>query len=275
MISLLASYPKSGSTWLRFILAYYFYEEYDVDWDISQGRIKLTKFDADQVPASPSEFNPLVARPAFIKTHGVKTANGYKCQNIKESNILESLVFNKKYLIVRNPMDVIISYVAFEQRNPLGLRHFKTDLTEAVDRFKNQGLLPNYTGKWDEYHNAWLDNADVTIIRYENLLVDSFNIVSAVLEENGVTVNTSKLSSAIAATEFNKLKQLEQKSASEKARKEEPKQQTNPDSQNYTFFRHGKKGTYKNVFTAEQKNQYLETFGPTMIRLGYNLEDFS
>ena len=267
MIVWLASYPKSGNTWLRLFLDSYFsniknnfnlggfLEEKDLkeqninyynyleivkNWKVLQDKINLN-----------GKIN-------LLKTHNAMCT----INNIKFSD--KSNTAGVIYLI-RDPRDVLISY-----SKHLGQTH-KDVLNGMLDP-QNSELATDKSGKdfrrtimgkWNDHYNSWMSykENEILVIKYENLIKDTANqflkILSYLKKINNFEINQNYLKLAIEKTSFTKLQLNERKYGFKEATKHTP------------FFRSGKSNQWKNELEPEIRSTIEKEFELEMKGLGY------
>ena len=194
MIIWVVSYPKSGNTLVRAILASLIYSEdgnfnfnllkkidqypqnhhfegltnkfNDIDelskfWTISQDKLNLDK------------------KIKFLKTHHLRCGIGnYTFTNSK--NTIGTIY------IVRDPRDVIIS---FAQHHSLSIEEakytmFRSDAYGFPEREKNPDLaLRTLLGSWSDHYNSWTkNNKNLLFIKYENLIKNKKSELSRIIK---------------------------------------------------------------------------------------------
>jgi aryl sulfotransferase len=250
MINLLVSYPRSGNTWVRFILASYFHPDANLILK-NNGFGRLTDLDHDVVQTFP-HIPPLDI--CFLKSHMRITSDGYDLFKYKQSPdaVLkcQSVIADHHILLVRNPLDVITSHVNFE--------HFIYD--KKIDNLSSFTEKHIQTGsehesfRWAEYHENWLEHGKPSvIIRYEDMLVDPLQQMRRMFDAIGISMDQSKMQTAIDRCTFDKLKAME-----------------NWERKDITFFKHGKAHAYKEVLSRDHIRRVVKNMGKTMEKFGYS-----
>jgi len=198
----LLSFPKSGRTWLRNILAH-----------IRAGE-ENKKFSL----GSP-EFLPFIGSE-IIMNHGGATGKG-DYYHFNKHFFWKKLKFRGKKIVflIRDPRDTVVSY--YYQKTYRIRQKNQKNISEFV-REKNYGIehIINFLNKWirelkKKDKNSWI------IIKYEDLKADTFREVKKILDFWGIKIEDDIIKQAIEQSSFAKMKEKE-KSAnpnSHKARK--------------------------------------------------------
>ena len=225
MIIWLASYPKSGNTYLRALLASYFFsKDGEFSFDILryiQKFPKLKHFKSLNIDCeseinifrnyikAQEDINKNKKNIIFLKTHSSFCNIGqYVFSDLK--NTLAGIY------VVRDPRNVILSMS----------NYFSIKNEECVSRLVSQGHVvfdskenknfKNYLGTWSFHLNSWkrLKNR-LLIIKYEDLVLNPkkeiikiFNFISTLTNSKN-EINENKLDKCINNTKFEKLKYLE------------------------------------------------------------------
>ena len=150
---MLASYPRSGNAWLRFMLL----------------EMLVGEASFQRVIAEAPYIGRHRAAPRLLPTGGrlVKTHEPY------------TRVYKRAIHLVRDPRDVALSYFRFAQRNGRIPVASSTD-TAALDRFIDdfvKGHIDPF-GTWQGHLLSWTSarehgDADIVSIRYEDLRADT------------------------------------------------------------------------------------------------------
>ncbi len=262
----IASYPKSGNTWMRSLLAHYFMPPGQAP-DINNLR-NFTTADVrqdfyDAANGGPYKGTDLKAwmrvRPQALRLiagsrpnhHFVKT----HCQTIRieGQDIIPPEVTSGGIYLIRNPFDLAPSFA----------RHQSADIDTAIERMCNPDTVMgtptgifDVLGRWDDHVHSWTTAPGLKrrVIRYEDLLTKPAREMRGLLEVFlGQKVDGAKLARAIKATAFDKM----QKQEREQGFTEKPEGMAN-------FFAKGQSGVWKDDLTPAQVSRIREAFLPAL-----------
>ena len=285
MIIWLASYPKSGNTMLRSMLASYFYSEKGI-YDYSTIK-KITQFpssklfqklglrvdDNEEMIKNYIKAQSLINKKnsiTFLKTHSqlIHYKNTYPFTDLK--NTLGVIY------IVRDPRNVVLSYADFG--------------TKTLDFYCSQMIEKNYiggnptasinaanrtlvlSGTWASNYNSWKSFKEIKkylLIKYEDLIDNRSLVFKQILQfifylnRSSTPINEKKFSNVLKTTEFNNLKSIEEKQGFEESIFDEVTKERR------TFFNLGPKRNWKDSLNKDIKNKIESAFSTEMKELGY------
>jgi len=186
----LASYPRSGNTWVRVILA---------NMILGPGALHgLRELDAvvpDIYRGVPTGDPP--ALPRIVKTH-----QPYAFRHGADRPEL----YRRVIYVVRNPVDAVRSYHLFLQRTQPG---FALSLDEFARATANAATFP---GSWNDHVLSWthLPNTDLLIVRYEDLMRDPLAGSAKMADFIGKPMDTRKLEAVLAASDLKAMRKLDE-----------------------------------------------------------------
>ena len=284
MIIWLASYPKSGNTFLRSLLTSYLLTE---DGKFDEKKLKeinqfpnLSLFKNLGIDTSDDlqivknyikaqeKINSLDAKKIrFIKTHSsLNDINGYKFTDLK--NTLGVIY------VVRDPRSVVRSYA----------NHNQLSLEDATDRLLEFGAtiggikgsdfgsnqIVTHMGSWSSNYNTWKEFKKINsylLVKYEDLVSDTRNTFLEILNfiyklGNSKLEINNKIKNTIETTTFESMQKLEkQKGFTESV--------IDDNGKNIQFFKYGYKKNEKNVLPQELKKIIETELKVEMNELGY------
>jgi hypothetical protein len=282
----LASYPKSGNTWFRILVAN-LWSDGDAPIDINvidsadpiaswrnrfdqQMLIESALLDHDEVDRlRPALYAHMAAGgapsdPAYpaAPVRLVKTHDAWTVTDRGEPMMAGARGAAAALLFVRDPRDVAGSFA-----NHLGCsidiavgRLGDPDfcLAGAVDRLNRQ-LRQRLLG-WSGFNASWLDQHDIPVhvVRYEDMIGDTVATARAALVFAGIDAPSDRLDRAIAFASIDELQRQE----TEKGFREAPRKAGR-------FFRRGVTGGWRDELTPAQAARIERDHGAMMDRLGY------
>jgi aryl sulfotransferase len=270
----LASYPKSGNTWLRVFLSNFQSDRgipadiNDLDiWGAGNRRMAddaLGVECSDLTSEEIDRYRPAVCRIVANrseKTLFVKTHDAYIVNSGAEPLIPRDVTTAAVYL-VRNPLDVCVSF-AHHAAKPLdcAIDQMALDtmtLARSGDRLRYQ--LQQRLLSWSRHVLSWLDQRAVRlhVMRYEDMCRQPVEAFSGAVRFLGLEDDPERLRRAIAFSSFDALRLQELKHGF----KEKPFEAA-------SFFRSGQVGAWRAILTDKQIERLLLDHGAVMRRLGY------
>ncbi len=269
----LASYPKSGNTWMRaFIynlienparpgriaeLPAYFEEESKPRWYAPYaGEGGVEALDFDQLMAlRPQVHNDIASSRArgtiFTKTHNMfGQLHGIPLHNL---SVMAGAIY-----ILRNPLDVVLSVAD----------HFGLSIDEAITFMANEETgtptneenVAGYMGSWSTHVQSWTlqPHPAIVVVRYEDLQDQPLKAFGSVAKLLGLAADRNRLRKAVQFSSFRELKQQELADGfAEKS----------PNSRH--FFRKGKKNQWIEALSEPQIAAIVERHREQMQRFGY------
>ena len=233
--ALLVSYPKSGNTWVKFMLAHAL-TGVPASFDATEEAIGTIGGDMDVPGLLPGGGRILKSHESF--SAGVRAPG--------------PVVY-----VVRDGRDVAVSYYQQSVRKGPDPGEFSSFLPRFA-----AGELDGY-GPWGVHVTSWLDgrvarDERLLTIRYEDLLEDPTGGLQQTLEFLGVPVGADVVEAAVEANRFEEMRQRETVSA---FHEQEGKQ---------FFVRRGIAGEWRETFSAADAALFDHAFGAVLERLGYD-----
>lgn len=273
MIVWLASYPKSGNTWVRVFLTNYLSAESapaDIN-DLQGGPIASARpvFDelvgveaSDLTSAEIAYYRPAVYRllaresgnPLVMKVHDAFRGRTHTPMFPVEATT--AVVY-----ILRNPLDVAVSLA----------HHHGVSIDQAVSRLCDgfalapcgdelRQQLEQVLLSWSGHVQSWVDesNLPVHVVRYEDLTRDPGPAFQSIVEAAGLEADGVRIARAIKFSRFEELLGQER----DKGFKERSPRAA-------SFFRKGRIGDWRTALTPAHVRQVVAEHGETMRRFGY------
>lgn len=184
---LLASFPKSGSTWVRFVLCHLITLRYWNGKDLDFGLLDATmpEFGVSDLDR-PWAYADLM--PRVVKTH---------------TSAWPLLARVPAVLLVRDPLDVVVSFYHHDRAQG-GLRLPGADLSTFV-RHPRRGL-PG----WVAHTKSWMERG-ATVVRYETLRSDPASAFPSLMEALGVRAPGAMLAQALERSSLGEVRRAEER----------------------------------------------------------------
>jgi hypothetical protein len=267
----LASYPKSGNTWLRAFLANLVangseplplgeLRRYCDDESLPERYAELSGRPSTELDfAEVSELRPRVhaaiaasyPRSVFVKTHN--PASYREGDPIHNPYVTSAAIY-----VVRNPLDVVVSMT----------HHFGLSIDEAIEFLGNeQSGMPNeqlfigqWLGSWSTHVASWTNQNfhPALVVRYEDLLEKPAKTFGKVVRLVAPTADPARIERARRHADFRTLAKLESRDGfveqSDKAGR---------------FFRAGRAGGWRQALNRDQVMRVIDRHRAEMARLHY------
>jgi len=283
MIFWIASYPKSGNTWVRSLLTSYFFSNDGVfsfellrnipSYPSSRFFEKYTdKFNSPESTAKywikeQENINKLNKdKLIFMKTHNAMCKiNGYSFTD--KNNSIAAIH------IIRDPRNVVSSIAKhYEKELDEALKFMKTPNQAIVQKINERYLGFNALFSWSFHQKSWSEcqKFPILTIKYEDLQKDPFITFKKILEfihsvSNLKHVfNEQKFKTAIQTCNFNRLQKLEEKKGFDEAVTKKGS------SDKIKFFNLGNKNNYKNILGQKMINEMNLYYKEELKKYRYN-----
>ena len=285
MIIWIASYPKSGNTWIRALLSAYLFSEdgkfsFNLLKNIEQFSSKYflsnitdnlnyqERISKNWIP-SQKEINKDKKIHLFKTHNAICSINGHKFTD--KLNTIGGIY------IVRDPRNLILSIS----------RHYGLNFEEAYNFLTNKRkiIFPvnienneknikesedfNFLGDWSTHYQSWknINFCPIKVIKYEDCLIDAqkvfvstLNFLSKFLK---FEFDKKKINSSLTSTSFKNLSQMENKEGFHESA-------TSPKTmKNIKFFYLGKKNNWKSLLDKKIVKKIESRFKNEMSELGY------
>jgi hypothetical protein len=238
------SYPKSGNTWVRFLVANLVYPEKNPDFS----NIDFLLPDPEGMAKKNLER---ALRPRILKSH---------------------LCFDPRYpkvlYVVRDPRDVVLSSYHFDLKRraiPEGY-----SLQEFVSRFIAGELIghnPRY-GTWHDnvasWHYARRNDPRFLLVTYESLQAQAIDEMKRIASFLGVPADSERLAFAVEQSSARRMRELEKKqghlwNSTRETQLDKP------------FVRAAKSGGWKSELPPASVTEIESKWGELMQEMGYEI----
>jgi hypothetical protein len=283
MIIWLASYPKSGNTWMRALVSNIIFPKtnknintfekiYKINsypqlkhyegiinkYDDKQSRIEKTYQNWDITQTKINLSNSL----RIFKTHNFAT------QLIKD---------NKKYQFTNLENSIGVIHIVRDPRNVITslTHHFTKTYEEAFEMMADKNSIiaandkshvPEFLSSWDIHYKSWSSfPKNYLLIRYEDLLSDSKTHINRIVKylSKFYIIKDVDIENIAEQTNFNSLKKLEK---NQDFKESVADKKTNNKKK---FFNLGPKNDWRILLSYEMRKKIEDKFGSTMKTLGY------
>ena len=267
----LASYPKSGNTWVRAFLQNfldasdapsdinaldrYFADESKPNWYVPHAGSPLSDLDTAAICA----LRPLVhrdiaaSRPGsvIVKTHNI--LGEFNGLPLHDMSVTAGAVY-----VLRNPLDVV----------PSVADHFGLSIDAAIEFLNSETTgsptdeanVASVLSSWSAHVRSWVDGGGEAthVMRFEDLLAKPAKSFRALVRFLGLERDEARLRRAMRFSSFGELQRQE---------RERGFRERSPNSKR--FFRSGRRDQWRTALDGGQVERIVAAHGETMRRFGY------
>lgn len=270
----LASYPKSGNTWLRAFLANlaanraaplkpselrdFTDEEVKADRFTELAGKPNTELSIDELAALRPDVHALIAQRAqgtrLVKTHNL-------CGSFDGHPLFDWQVTAGAIYVVRNPLDVAVSMT----------HHYGLTTEQAIERLSDDRVasvndelfVSHIIGSWSTHVNGWADMAErapgkVVVLRYEDLLEKPAKHFAKAAKLIGLGQDKKRIDRAVKHAGFQTLATLEKNDGFVEAMDEKTR-----------FFYKGRANQWREALDHEQVQRIVDDHREQMARFKY------
>jgi hypothetical protein len=237
----LVSFPKSGNTWTRFLLANLKYPDQPATF------ANIHRLIPDPTHTPKRDFDSM-RRPRIIKSH--------ECFDPRYPRVV---------YIVRDPRDVAVSQYHYHRK----LRKIGDDspIETFITRFLAGETCPH--GSWAENVATWLATREkdsrFLLLRYEDMVADTQREVTKIAKFLGFGTTSDQIATAVERSSASKMRKLEQAETDQCSL-------TQGSRKDLAFVRSASSGGWRNELPATQVERIETAWGPLMEHLGYELD---
>ena len=234
----LVSFPKSGNTWARFLIANLVRPNEKIDFSNVNGVIPGPE-------VTPNRDLMRIPRPRIIKSHQY---------------------FDPRYkqviYIVRDPRDVVVSQYHFQRKRKLVADGFP--LADFVGKFLAGENC--FYGSWGEHVGSWLatrhGQQGFLLLRYEDMVADTAPELAKVAAFLNVSATPDRIAQAVQRSSADTMRQLEKSQA-------QLFTSTKNTRQDIPFVRAPKAGGWRDALPEESVARIEQAWGHLIRWLGY------
>jgi hypothetical protein len=236
----LVSFPKSGNTWTRFLIANLVHPETPATF----ANIHVLVPDPEGTPKR--EFDRM-SRPRIIKSH--------ECFDPRYPRVM---------YIVRDPRDVALSQYHYHRKCMKIADDYPIE--QFVERFIAGQTCPH--GSWGENVSTWLatrrNDPRFLLLRYEDLVADTPRELAKIAAFLGINASRDRIAQAVERSSAENMRKLEKaqshlSSLTKSSRKDLP------------FVRAASSGGWRSGLPQPLVAKIEAAWAPLMLHLGYEL----
>jgi Sulfotransferase domain len=238
----IVSYPRSGNTWTRFLVANLLHPAEPATF----ANIECLVPDSE---AQSSRYLRRIPRPRVIKSHQYFDPR-----------------YRRVIYVVRDPRDVALSYYDFERK----YRHIDDTypLQNYVSNFVGGRLSSADWGTWGENVASWISTRrsreDFLLLRYEDMLEDTVSEVAKIAVFFSLEAHGERVRSAVERSSVQRMRGLEKLQGKDWVSTKNRR----PD---IPFVRTAASGHWRSKLPADSIAEIEAAWGPLMAALGYEL----
>ena len=267
----LASYPKSGNTWLRVFLQNLIQKQGKVAdinqlTDLTESEASLSQYrlidkrspdqwSAQDIDRMRAQVQETIAGSndgrVFCKTHSALVA-------VRGRPTINPAISAGAIYIIRNPLDVAVSFADFAgvpidtMIEWMAAENFEIPTDDLTVKCP-LGSWSQHVGSW-----TWQGQRGAHVVRYEDMTLSPTKTFAGVAKFLKLNAPRDRLERAIANSSFRELRaQEDQKGFDERSKRQD------------RFFRKGATGQWKTALTNNQVARIVETHRTQMQRFGY------
>ncbi len=282
MIIWLASYPKSGNTYVRaFLSAYYFSENGQFDFSQISNiehfpHPKFFRHKANSISEASKQWMPIQReinqdkKIKFFKTHSF--LGNYQGNQFTSPETTLGAVY-----IVRDPRNVLTSlknHYSFDDDEALKMI---TDKTRSLMSNNGSHASLTYISSWAENYLSWLRNNQFRrlFVKYEDLITNKYETFRDIIVFTNTLMNRvggvdkSKLQKAIETTNFNVLKKKEISETLDGSENSFKNWRKFHSENKNLFFNLGPENNWKKILKKKISDKIEISFEKEMKKLGY------
>ncbi|MBZ5721736.1 MAG: sulfotransferase domain-containing protein [Acidobacteriia bacterium] len=236
----IVSYPKSGNTWMLFLIANLVHPEQPATFLTADRMIPA-------VHRQTERYFRTLPHPRLIKSHFAFDPN-----------------YRRVLYIVRDPRDVVVSQYYYQIKRG----HIQEDypLERYVSRFLAGDVSPY--GSWAQHVGSWMvsrhSSPDFLLIRYEDMLAHTTDRLARTARFLGIEPSRERIQHAVEMSSADRMRRIEKVEADKWAL-------TKGSRQDIAFVRSAQAGGWKSAVPADSVAEIESAWGPLMRWLGYEL----
>jgi len=240
----LVSFPKSGNTWTRFLLANLRFPDEPATW------ANIDRLIPDPTGTAKRVFDR-IPRPRIIKSH--------ECFDPRYPRVI---------YIVRDPRDVVVSQYHYHRK----IRKIEdgSPIEKFVARFLAGETCPH--GSWGQNVATWLYTSEgdprFLLLRYEDLIANTARELGKVVDFLHLSAGPAQIAQAVERSSADRMRKLEQQQPDKHGLFKGSRR-------DLSFVRAASSGGWRSGLPAPMVAKIETAWGPLMQHLGYELSSHS
>ncbi len=256
-ITWIASYPKSGNTWMRFML-------YAACYGLPKNSIDITRKIPDihrQLPVDQPADGNLLA-----KTHLALTDKHPKLAQTRRA-----------IHIIRHPKDILLSALNYRKMNETPNTQLSAD--QYANLFITNGGDPDWKRQghsdWATHTRSWQTTTKfpVLLVRYESLKESPVDELTKILGFLEITAPKVPIEDIVKATSFDAMRAMEIREKNDKSKQDETRRlfvgSKHAASKGIYFMNTGKSGQSLDTIRPGLDEQFDNAFADALAEFGY------
>jgi len=236
----LVSFPKSGNTWARFLIANLAHPDKKVGFE------NIHRLVPDPFVTWKADFEHL-PRPRIIKSH--------ECFDPRYPRVM---------YIIRDPRDVVISQYHYHRKCKKIEDGYPME--QFVHRFLAGQTCPH--GSWGEHATTWLtsrhDDPRFLLLKYEEMVADPHREMTRVSKFLNFPADDNRVTQAVERSAADRMRKLEKAQADKSSLTKDSRKEL-------SFVRAAKSGGWRNELPENLAGLIEAKWGHIMTFLGYEL----
>ena len=282
MIFWIASYPKSGNTWIRSLISSYYYSK---DGNFSEEVIKnigqfpekfhFHGFNYKKEIVTDTTRFWIKAQERINRDKKIRFFKTHNCMSSINNNLFTDAINTTACIyIIRDPRNLITSLK----------NHYELDYEQALNFMTNEKKFIfdhdtkndfsdfQFISSWENNFLSWKNQNlfPIKVIKYEDLLSKTYNIFEDLIKfinkimKNNKKVDVEKLKNSISSTSFDKLQNYEKNHGFSESIK------SKNDNKSIPFFHLGPDNDWKKILNEDLKKKLNITFNKSLKFFSYN-----